>query len=314
MWAYDAPPGMDPVTHRDEALSALAGAQRTMVSHGQLLAFGYGRRTIAHWVNRGRLHPFFHGVYSIVSGEPPPLGREQAALLAVGERAFLSHRSAAFIWGMRKMAPADVEVTVVGRYRAPSKGIRVHRIHEIDKREVQRDEGLWVSSPARTVLDIAAMGSSYELSVAIDEGLAHNLLTPRELEDVLARNRPCRGAARLAEILGDETVTAMSRSKREKLMLRLLAKAGLPLPETNVELGRFEADFLWRAQRLVVELASYRFHRGPAAFRREREKDLAFRAAGLDVLRFVADHVVTQPWMLVATIAGELARRPVDDQ
>ncbi|MBV9000264.1 MAG: DUF559 domain-containing protein [Solirubrobacterales bacterium] len=314
VWTYDAPPGMDPVIHRDEALSALAGAQRTMVSHEQLLTIGYGRRTIAHWANRGRLHPFFHGVYSIVSGEPPPLGREQAALLAVGERAFLSHRSAAFIWGMRKMAPADVEVTVVGRYRASSTGIHVHRIREIDRREVQRHKGLWVSSPARTVLEMAGTGSSYELSAAIDEGLARERLIPQELEDVLARNRPCRGAARLAEILGDETATAMSRSKREKLMLRLLRNAGLPLPETNVEFGRFEADFLWRAQRLVVELDSYRFHRGPAAFRREREKDLALRAAGLDVLRFVADHVVKQPWMLVATIAGELARRSVDDQ
>ena len=173
---------------------------------------------------------------------------------------------------------------------------------------------MWVSTPARTVLEIAATGSAYELSAAIDEGLAHELLSPKELVDVLARDRPCRGAARLAEILGDETATTMSRSKREKLMLRLLRKAGLPLPETNVPFGRFEADFLWRAQRLVVELDSYRFHRGPAAFRREREKDLAFRAAGLDVLRFVADHVVKQPWMLVATIAGELARRAVRDQ
>jgi very-short-patch-repair endonuclease len=97
-------------------------------------------------------------------------------------------------------------------------------------------------------------------------------------------------------------------------MLRLLRDAGLPRPETNVKFGRFEADFLWRAHRLVVELDSYRFHRGPAAFRREREKDLAFRAIGLDVLRFVADHVVKRPSMLVATIAGELARRAPDDQ
>jgi very-short-patch-repair endonuclease len=302
------------MTHRDQALSSLAGAQRTMVSLEQLLSLGYGRRTIAHWANRGRLQPVFHGVYSIVSGELPPMGREQAALLAVGERAFLSHWSAALVWGLRKASPADVEVTVVRRYRAPSQGIRVHRIQAVDKREVRCHRGLWVSSPARTVLELAATGSPYELSGAIDEGLARELLTPRELEDVLARNRPCRGAARLAEILGDDTATALSRSKREKRMLRLLRNAGLPPPETNVRIGRFEADFLWRAHRLVVELDSYRFHRGPAAFRREREKDLAFRAAGLDVLRFVADHVVKQPWMLVATIAGELARRPVDDQ
>jgi len=296
------------MTHPDEALSALAGAQRTIVSHEQLLALGYGRRTIAHWVERGRLERVFHGVYSVVSGELPPLGREQAALLAVGERAFLSHETAAAIWGLLRAPPPTVEVSVVGRYGASRTGIRVHRVKQIDRRELRREQGLWVSSPARAVLEISATASAKELTRAIDEGLARRLFTPRDLDNELACNRPCRGAARLAAILGDPTATAVSRSRRERALLRLIRDAGLPMPETNVPFGRFELDFYWRREGLVVEVDGETFHRGPGAVGRDREKDLAVKAANLEMRRFTGDHVLKRSWMVVATIAGELAR------
>jgi very-short-patch-repair endonuclease len=305
---------MTPVDgRRDAAVAALAGRQRTIVSHEQLLGLGCPPRVIAHWVNRGRMQVRFQGVYSIVAGDLPPLAREQAALLACGDRAFLSYQSAAFIWGMLKAPRLDVDVSVVGRYRRCSKGIRVHRIQAIDPREVRLHEGLWVSAPARAVLELAATGTSGELARAIDEGLAHRLFTPPELRDVLARNRPCRGAARLAAILGDETATAVSRSRTEKRLLRLLREAGLPLPDTNVGFGRFEIDFLWRRERLAVEVDGYPFHRGPAAHNRDIEKGLAIRDAGIELLRFTSDHVHQKSAMVIAGIARELARRAVAD-
>ncbi|HJS92791.1 MAG TPA: hypothetical protein VJ741_00910 [Solirubrobacteraceae bacterium] len=90
---------------RDRAVAALAGVQRTIVSHEQLLEHGCTRRVIARWVNRGRLQIVFAGVYSVVRGQLPPLAREQAALLAVGEHAFLSHETAAAIWGLLPTLP-----------------------------------------------------------------------------------------------------------------------------------------------------------------------------------------------------------------
>lgn len=293
---------------RDAAVAALAGGQRTIVSHEQLLEHGCSRRVIAHWVNGGRLQVVFPGVYSVVRGQLPPLAREQAALLAVGERAFLSHETAAAILGLLPALPTTVEVSVVGRYRASSEGIRVHRIREIDRREVLREQDLWVSSPARAVLEISATASEKELIRAIDVGLAGRLFTPRDLDNVLKRNRPCRGAARLAAILGDPTATAVSRSRREKALLKAIRDAGLPTPETNVPFGRFELDFYWRREGLVVEVDGETFHRGPGAVGRDREKDLAVKAAGLEMRRFTGDHVLKRLMMVVATIAGELGR------
>lgn len=296
---------------RDAAIGDLAGRQRTIVAHEQLILLGCSRRGIAHWVSRGRLCPVFHGVYSVIRGELPPLAREQAALLACGPHVFLSHRTAAAIWGLLRTLPAEVEVSVVGRRSSSREGLRVHRIQSIDPSEVRQHQGLWVSSPARAVLEIAATGTAKEVARAIDEGLAHRLFTPPELRGVLERNRPCRGAARLAEIIGDETATATGRSRMEKDLLRLLRDAGLPLPETNVPFGRFELDFFWPRERLAVELDSYRFHRGPDAFNRDRDKDLVLRDARIDLLRFTGDHVGSRSLMVLAQIAGELARRDV---
>lgn len=296
----------------DRRAARIAARQKTIVTEAQLAACGLGRRAVKYRVESGRLHRKFPGVYSYGSGELPPLGLEQAALMCCGERAFLSHETAAGIWGLLPTLPRPVEVSVVGRYCASRAGIRVHRIKKLDRRELRRHEGLWVSSPARAVLEIAPTASTRELTAAIDAGFAGQRFTSLELDEVLARNRPCRGAARLATILGDPTATAVTRSKREKRLLRLIRDAGLPLPETNVPFGRFELDFFWPREGLVVEVDSETFHRGPGAVGRDRDKDLAVRAAGLGMLRFTGDHVLKRSWMVVATIAGDLARRGRD--
>jgi very-short-patch-repair endonuclease len=293
-------------------VASLAASQRTIVTHGQLLSIGLTRRVIAHWVASGRLHIEFRGVYSVVDGQLPALARELAALKACGERSFLSHRSAAYVWGMRQTAPATIEVTVRGRYSSSRGGIQVHRIQAIDRRELRHHEGLWISSPARAVLEVAAVAPG-ELVDVVDEGLARRRVTPRELEAVLARNRPCRGAARLAALLGDESAMTITRSKAEKAFLRLIRESGLPLPETNVPFGPYEADFVWRRERLIVELDSPTFHGGPGAFQNDREKDLVYRDARFDVLRFTREHVVHEPPRVLVRLVRELVRRTASD-
>jgi very-short-patch-repair endonuclease len=294
---------------RDRAVTRVAGGQRTLVTTEQLTACGLGKDAVAYRVKSRRFHPVFQGVYSVGTGELPRLALEQAALLALGERAFISHRSAAFVWGMRRTPPTEVEASVVGRCCGSREGLRVHRIKAIDKRELRRHEGLWVSSPARAVLEVAAVGSRDELVDVIDQGLALRRFTSADLESVLERHRGRRGAARLAELLGDETAMAVSRSRAEKAFLRLIRDARLPMPETNVPFGRFEADYLWREQRLVVELDSATYHSGPGVFERDREKSLVFRDAGLDLLRFTRAHVVFQPSVTLIRLAQTLARR-----
>ena len=294
---------------RDRAVTRIAGRQRNLIGATQLSECGLGKDAVARRVGSGWLRLVFQGVYAVGSGELPALGLESAALMSCGERSFISHRSAAFVWGMRKGPSPLVEVSVVGLGCRSRKGIRVHRIQAIDKREVQRERRLRVSSPARAVLEVAAVGTRDELVDVIDAGLALRRFTPGDLKLVLARNRPCRGAARLAEVLADDTAMAISRSRAEKALLRLIRDAGLPMPETNVKLGRYEPDFVWREQRLIVELDSATYHSGPGVFQRDREKDLVFRGARFDVLRPTRAHVIFEPTRVLVLLAQALARR-----
>ena len=291
---------------RDALVAALAAAQRTIVTHEQLLELGLTRRVIAHWVATGRLQIVFRGVYSVVNGQLPPLAREQAALLACGAAAFLSHRSAAFVWGMRKAAPAAVEITVAGRYCSSREGIRVHRVKAIDRRELRHKDGLWVSTPVRAVLEVAAVAPE-ELVDVVEEGLAGRRVSSSQLKAVLARNRPCRGAARLAALLGDENAMTITRSDAEKAFLRLMRDAGLPRPQANAKFGPYVPDFIWRRERLIVEIDSPTFHGGPRAFANDREKDLFYRDARFDVLRFTREHVMYRGPMVLAKVARTLA-------
>ena len=294
---------------RDQAVTRIASTQRNLIRTVQLWECGLGKDAVARRVRAGWLRLRFQGVYSVGSGELPPLALEFGALMSCGAGTLVSHRSAAFVWGMRDDPPPKVEVSVVGPGCRSRKGMRVHRIKTIDKRELRRYEGLWISSPARTVLEVAAVGSRDELIDVIDAGLANRRFTPRELEVVLERNRPCRGSARIAEVIGDETAMAISRSRAEKALLRLIRDAGLPLPETNVKFGRFEADFVWRRERVIVELDSPTFHSGPGVFQRDREKDLVFRDAGFDPLRFTRAHVIKEPAMVLVRLVRALVRR-----
>lgn len=294
---------------RDRAVTRIASGQRNLISAAQLTECGLGKDAVARRVRAGWLRLRFRGVYSVGLGELAPLALEQAALMSCGEGSFISHRSAAFVWGMRRTPPPRVEVSVVGRGCHARKGVRVHRIKAIDRREVKREKGLWVSSPARVVLEVAAVGTRDELIDVIDAGLALRRFTSGDLKLVLERNRRCRGAGRLADILADDTAVAITRSRAEKALLRLIREAGLPLPETNVPFGRFEADFVWREQRVIVELDSPTYHSGPGVFQRDREKGLVFSSAGFEVLRLTRHHVIYQPTRVLVIVAQALARQ-----
>ena len=290
---------------RDREVARIAARQHTIVSAEQLYARGISKRAIEYRLVSKRLRIVYRGVYTVAPGDLPLLALEQAALLASGERSFISHRSAAFVWGLCKAPPARVEVSVVGRSCVSREDIRVHRLQSIDRREIRRHEGLWVSSPARVCLEVAATSPSDVVGL-IDAGLGNRRLKQRDLRAVVSRHRGDRGVARLAAILGDESAMTITRSDAEKAMLKLIRDAHLPLPEVNVRLGPYKPDFLWREQRLIVELDSYGFHGGPGAFQTDREKDLFYRDARFDVLRFTRAHVVHEPAVVLVRLARAL--------
>lgn len=120
-----------------------------------------------------------------------------------------------------------------------------------------------------------------------------------------------RRARRQAELLGVQLKGAERKRQRSDLeedFLALCARHRLPPPETNVKLGRWEVDFVWREQRLVVETDSFAYHRGSVAFEDDHERDLDLRRRGFTVLRFTDKQVDYEPDRVLADVTAALSR------
>lgn len=99
--------------------------------------------------------------------------------------------------------------------------------------------------------------------------------------------------------------TAHTTSELEERFLRLCDDHGIPRPETNARVEGIEVDFVWRDRRLVVEVDGYVDHRSPAAFERDRERDVNLATKGWRVMRFMYDQVTRRAaWVAAALGTG----------
>jgi very-short-patch-repair endonuclease len=222
--------------------------------------------------------------------------------------AVISHRSAAWLWGLVDSAPPQVDVTIVGGWCRPKDGIRVHRTTTLEDRDLRNRHGLPVTSPARTVIDLAAEAGDRELEGITAEGRANRLLRDGELEGALERSGARAGTGRLRALLRAEGDPGITRSEGERILRRYLRAAHLPQPRTNRKVTGVEVDFLWPAERVVVELDSYPFHSHRKAFEWDRRKDMILRDAGYEVVRITGSQLKHEPLLVIAHIARALDR------
>ncbi|MEX1141625.1 MAG: type IV toxin-antitoxin system AbiEi family antitoxin domain-containing protein [Thermoleophilaceae bacterium] len=279
----------------DAAVAAVAATQRGAISYAQLRAAGLGRGAIANRVANGRLHRLHRGVYLVGHPAPAPLAREVAAVLACGPGAVLSHRSAAALWRLLPGEGRDVDVTVMGRRRGRHAGVRVHRPRHLDESATCLRDLIPATTAARTLLDLAEVVDEHRLERAINEAFVLRLTTERKLRELLGVSPGRRGTRTLREALDRAAGPSLTRSEAEARLLELLHAGRLPSPETNVTVGGYEVDVLWRDERLVLEVDGYAFHGTRAAFERDRERDARLQALGFRVVRVTCGRSSTSP-------------------
>jgi very-short-patch-repair endonuclease len=294
------------VEGRDAAIARIAARQYGVVTRAQLVTAGLGRGAIEHRVSERRLHRVHRGVYLVGHVSAPPLAREMAAVLACGPGAVLSHQSAASMWSLPSREGADVEVTVAERDPGNRPGIRLHRARRLQRIDVRRCQRMPVTAPARTLVDLAEVLPLRDLERAVEEARIRRLVRPRQLLDVLERSPGRRGAGVLRGLL--ETKPEFTRSQAETRLLALLRAAGIPPTAVNSRVGHYEVDFLWRPERLVVEVDGYAYHSTRAAFERDRLRDANLQAAGHRVTRVTWRQLVSTPEAVIARIARALAQ------
>jgi very-short-patch-repair endonuclease len=295
------------VFHREMGrLRVLLRRQHSVITRPQLLALGFTSRVIERRLEAGRLVPLHQGVY-LAGAVASPLAHDMAAVLACAPASYSSHSSASHIWSLTPHMPKPErpEVTVVGRDpRRP--GVRVHRVQALPRTDTTTHKQIPITTPARTLLDLAPTLEPRQLEQALAEALRRRLVRPPTLHSLLARHPGRPGVPALRRLL-DSGEPAHSRSELEERFLALLRDADLPAPEVNAQVGPYEIDFLWRDQRLALETDGWDFHSDRTAFEQDRRRDAELVARGYRVIRVTWRQLAEEPIAVVARLAAALA-------
>jgi predicted transcriptional regulator of viral defense system len=288
----------------DGEIARLATRQHGVVTRRQLEALGLTRSAVGRRAVAGQLHRIHRGVYAVGHPVLGRYGRWMAAVLAAGPGAALSHASAAALWEIRASSATRTDVSVPrASGRVKRARLRVHRAGALRRDEVTTHHGIPVTTPARTLLDIASSLPCRALERALDEAEILELFDLRQLHKAIDAHRGQRGARALAAALEEHDAgTTLTKSELEELMLALCKTYGLERPLVNEDVAGLEVDFLFAARRLVVEADSWRFHRTRRAFERDRQRDAILARAGYRTLRFTHRQMTGAPAEVAQTI------------
>jgi very-short-patch-repair endonuclease len=305
---------------QDAEIASIATRRHGVVTRAQLVAAGVSESGISDRVAAGRLHRVHRGVYAVGHPRLSDHGRWMAAVLACGEGAVLSHLSAAELWGLRRRArrlseaggrgaPDPVHITVPSTAgKRKQRGIVLHRSSTLTASDCTRHDGIPVTKPRRTLADIRPLLSPTQFNSAVRE--AEFLRLP--IGDWFGggpepAGEPPRSGRRRAAHLRDR-----ARTELEQRMLALCRRHRLPQPEVNVTIDRFEVDFLWREQRLVVEVDGWESHRSRSAFEEDRARDARLAFLGYEVVRFTWRQLARDGTAVATTIRSLLRLRGSD--
>jgi very-short-patch-repair endonuclease len=288
----------------ERAIARIGRRQDNVITLEQLVEAGLGCRGVSHRVDARTMQRLHRGVFLLGAAPPTHMARARAAALACGAGAVVSHRSAAELFHLLPQTDGEVDVTVMRRNPGFHPGIRLHRPRALARHHVTKMRGIPVTTVARTICDLAGTEPRRDVEAAFQEALYKEIVTPEDLAKVIAREPRRKGAPVIRALLEDPRMT---RSEKERALLKLIDAAQLPRPVTNIRLHGHSVDAYWPAQGLVLEFDGWRAHGHRQAFDRDRKFDQVMLANGLRPMRVTDRHLQNEPVALVARIAQSLA-------
>ncbi|HWM54793.1 MAG TPA: DUF559 domain-containing protein [Solirubrobacterales bacterium] len=226
-----------------------------------------------------------------------------AAVLACGDGAMLSHRSAAALWEIGTERRGVVDISVARRCELRRPGLRVRGRPSLQPEDIVSRDGIPVTSPIRTLVDLATELSPIRVERAVNEADKRDLVDPETLQRSLADYAGQPGTPVLRHLL-DRRTFRLSDSDLEVLFRPIAAAAGLPTPLTKLRINGYEVDFFWPELGLVAETDGLRYHRTPATQARDAQRDRTHVLAGMTSLRFTHYEIKYEP----ARVRDALAR------
>jgi hypothetical protein len=291
----------------------LADDNNGMVARTQALAAGVTNDEFDGLVGRGQLKRFLPGIFS-VAGAPLTLRPKLvgACLWALGHA---SHRSAAHLLELPGGSGELIEVST--SRPVTQSGIIVHRRAPLPQCDLTEADGVPITAPHRTILDLGAVTSEGTVEAAVDEARRRGLITFAQLRWHLAAagKRGVRGTAKLRRILDARGEDKGPReSVLETLAGRLFRNSPLPMPVLQLPIYRAReflgrCDFAYPDLKIAIEVLGWKWHYG----KRQWEQDLRRRthlvAEGWIVLEFTWDDVVKRPQYVIETIRDAIKQR-----
>lgn len=271
---------------RDLTVARLAAAQFGVVSLLQLQAIGLSSEEIKWRVKRGFLHRLHRDVFAVGHVNLVAHARLVAALLTCGPSSFVSHRTAAAVWGLRELTTRRIAVTMPGMKARARPGLVVHRTARVpDPADVTTRNGLRVSSVARMLIELAATEKLSELDRLITQAVRKRILDLEQIETALARHARRPGIAKLKQALRDYRPRRDRRSDLERAFDRLIAGTAIPPPQRNVTIDGWEIDCYWPHVRLAVELDGRSYHTAVRDIEKDKLKDAKLLSRGIRTMR-----------------------------
>lgn len=281
----------------DRQVSPVFSRQLGLITRTQAVSAGGTREIIQHRLETGRWVRVGGGVYRLAGVPVTWEQRALAACLVAGPDAVVSYGAAAVLHGISGFRPGRPHITVPPTASARNPLATVHRA-TLDPPDRTLRHQIAVTSPARTLADLARTTTRELLEEAVDDVLCRRLTTI----DRLAAD----ATGRLRAVLAAWTPGALPGSPAEIDLVRALLAAGLPQPERQYWIAAAHArvDLAYPRQRIAMELDSFRWHAGRRAFATDRSRGNRIVAAGWQLLRATPD----DPRSLVQAATGLLRR------
>lgn len=291
-------------------IASVARVQYGVVSRTQITMLGLRDSWIHRQLEAGRLHRVSDSVYAVGHLGLSRRGWAAAALLRAGTGSALSHTTAARLWEIVPSATrGPVHVSLASRRGLPpGPGVVIHRPRTLVASDIVNYNGFPVTTPERTLRDQLRTHSGAQITRMLEQMVTKVGRSPDELHAWAADLPPVVGRAKLLSSLEHVMSPTLLRSELEVAFRSLCENADLPLPETNVNVGLWEVDAIWRRLGVAVELDSYRWHGGKWAFYRDRDKGLALSRAGLELLRVTWPQIKHREAEVVETLKVVLHR------
>jgi predicted transcriptional regulator of viral defense system len=275
------------VTHPgiDGRIAAVARRQHGLITTAQLVRAGLTSGAITKRRDTGRLHPLYRGVYAVGHDRLSREGRWLAAVLAAGDGAVLSHLAAAKHWDIWRRRWDGIDVLVPGN-RRPRRGFRVHRVNRLDKRDTTIRQGIPITTPARTLVDLAQVLTAHQLANVIHEAAFRDRFDEHATRQAMTR-APGRKLATLhAALQAHASGSAGTRSGLEDAFLETWQG---PEPRVNTKVDGIEVDLYWPDQNLAIEIDGPG-HARPRTRKEDEQRDRQLQENDIRVVRIPSGH------------------------